>query len=39
VQYIIEILGNLAWAILGFIVALILGWKLLRYVRPVRIAT
>jgi membrane-associated protein len=39
VQYIAEILGNLAWAILGFIVALILGWKLVRYVRPVRIAT
>lgn len=39
VQYIAEILGNLAWAILAFIVALILGWKLLRYVRPVRIAT
>jgi membrane-associated protein len=39
VQYIVEILGNLAWAILAFIVALILGWKLVRYVRPVRIAT
>lgn len=34
VQYISEILGNLAWAILGFIVALILGWKLVRYARP-----
>jgi membrane-associated protein len=39
VQYIAEILGNLAWAILGFIVALILGWKLVRYIRPVRTAT
>lgn len=38
VQYISEILGNLAWAILGFIVALILGWKLLRYLRPKRAA-
>jgi membrane-associated protein len=34
VQYIAEILGNLAWAILGFVVALILGWKLFRYMRP-----
>jgi membrane protein DedA with SNARE-associated domain len=33
VQYIAEILGNLAWAILGFVVALILGWKLFRYMR------
>ena len=28
VQYISEILGNLAWAILALIVAIILGWKL-----------
>jgi len=34
VQYISEILGNLAWAILALIVAIILGWKLFRYVRP-----
>lgn len=34
VQYIAEILGNLAWAILAFIVAIILGWKLFRYFRP-----
>jgi membrane protein DedA with SNARE-associated domain len=34
VQYISEILGNLAWAILAFIVAIILGWKLFRYFRP-----
>jgi len=36
VQYIAEILGNLAWAILGLIVAVILGWKLLKYMRPAR---
>lgn len=36
VQYIAEILGNLAWAILGLIVAVILGWKLMRYMRPAR---
>jgi hypothetical protein len=29
-----EILGNLAWAILALIVAIILGWKLFRYFRP-----
>jgi len=34
VQYIAEILGNLGWAILGFLVALIPGWKLFRYMRP-----
>jgi hypothetical protein len=34
VQYITEILGNLAWAILALIVAAILGWKLFRYFRP-----
>lgn len=34
VQYICEILGNLAWAILALIVAVILGWKLFRYFRP-----
>jgi membrane protein DedA with SNARE-associated domain len=34
VQYIAEILGNLAWAIVALIVALILGWKLFRYFRP-----
>jgi len=33
VQYIAEILGNLGWAILAFIVAIILGWKLIRYLR------
>ena len=35
VQYIAEILGNLAWAILALIVATILGWKVFRYLRPV----
>jgi membrane protein DedA with SNARE-associated domain len=39
VQYIVEILGNLAWAILALIVALILGWKLFRYFRPAVSAT
>ena len=39
VQYIAEILGNLGWAILGFIVALILGWKLVRYTHPASPAT
>jgi len=34
VQYISEILGNLAWAILALIVAIILGWKLFRHFRP-----
>ena len=34
VQYIAEILGNLAWAILALVVAIILGWKLFRYFRP-----
>jgi membrane-associated protein len=33
VQYIAEILGNLAWAILALLAALILGWKLFRYFR------
>ena len=34
VQYISEILGNLARAILALMVANILGWNLFRYVRP-----
>jgi len=34
VQYISEILGNLDWAFLALIVAIILGWKLFRYSRP-----
>jgi membrane-associated protein len=36
VQYIAELLGNLGWAIVAFIVAAILGWKVLRYFRPVK---
>jgi membrane protein DedA with SNARE-associated domain len=36
VQYLAEILGNLAWVILGVIVALLLGWKVLRYFRPAK---
>ena len=39
VQYIVEVLGNLGWAIIFFIVATILGWKVLRYFRPVKAAT
>jgi membrane protein DedA with SNARE-associated domain len=34
VQAIAEILGNLAWVIVGLIVAVILGWKLKQYVHP-----
>jgi membrane-associated protein len=34
VQYIAQIMGNLAWAILALIVAGVLGWKLFRYFRP-----
>ena len=34
VQYISDILGNLAWAILALIVAAFFGWKLFRYFRP-----
>ncbi len=34
VQYLAEILGNLAWVILGLTVALILSWKVMRYLRP-----
>lgn len=34
VQALVEIIGNLAWVIVGLIVAVILGWKLVRYVRP-----
>jgi len=33
VQTIAELLGNLAWAIVGLVVASILGWKLLQYFR------
>jgi membrane protein DedA with SNARE-associated domain len=34
VQALVELLGNLAWVIIGLIVAAILGWRLLRYIRP-----
>lgn len=33
VQAVAEILGNLAWVILGLIAAVALGWKLVRYLR------
>jgi len=36
VQVIAEILGNLTWVIVGLIVTMILGWQLVRYVRPRR---
>jgi membrane protein DedA with SNARE-associated domain len=39
VQYISEILGNLAWAIFALIIAIVLGWKLFRYFRPAGSAT
>jgi membrane protein DedA with SNARE-associated domain len=39
VQFISQIMGNLAWAILAFVVAIILGWKLFRYFRPATPAT
>jgi membrane protein DedA with SNARE-associated domain len=32
VQAMVEILGNLAWVVVGLIVAVILGWKLKGYV-------
>jgi TRAP-type mannitol/chloroaromatic compound transport system permease small subunit len=34
VQALVEILGNLAWVIVGLIAAVILGWKLLRHLHP-----
>ena len=34
VQAISEILGNLTWVTVGLIVAVILGWELVQYVRP-----
>ncbi len=33
VQSTAEVLGNLAWVIIGFIVAVILGWKIMQYLR------
>jgi hypothetical protein len=29
-----EVLGNLTWVILGLIGTVILGWRVVRYVRP-----
>jgi membrane-associated protein len=34
VQYLVEILGNLAWVILGILIALVLGWKVVKYIKP-----
>jgi membrane protein DedA with SNARE-associated domain len=34
VQELVEILGNLAWFVVGLIAAAILGWKLIKYLRP-----
>ncbi len=34
VQELVEILGNLAWVVVGLIAATILGWKLMKYLRP-----
>jgi membrane protein DedA with SNARE-associated domain len=34
VQYLAEILGNFAWFILGVFVAILLGIKVMRYLRP-----
>jgi membrane protein DedA with SNARE-associated domain len=34
VQAISEILGNLTWVVVGLVVTAILGWQLMRYVRP-----
>ena len=39
VQYIAEILGNLGWASLALIAAIILGWKLFSYLMPTSSAT
>ena len=35
VQALVEILGNLAWVIVGLTAAVLVGWQLLRYLRPV----
>lgn len=37
VQAIVEILGNFTWVTVGLIVTLILGWQLLRYLRPITV--
>jgi len=36
VEALTEILGNLGWVVIGLIVALILGWNLVQYLRPAR---
>jgi TRAP-type C4-dicarboxylate transport system permease small subunit len=33
VQAITEVFGNLAWVIIGIVVAVILGWKIIQYLR------
>jgi len=39
VQALVEILGNLGWVIVGLIATVILGWQLLRYVRPAKVSS
>ena len=39
VHSIADVLGSLAWVILGLIIATILGWKLFRYYRPLNVET
>jgi TRAP-type mannitol/chloroaromatic compound transport system permease small subunit len=34
VQALVEILGDLAWVIIGLIVTILLGWQLVRHIRP-----
>ena len=34
VQALLDVLGNLAWVIVGLIGAVILGWQLVRYLKP-----
>ena len=37
VQSLVEILGSLTWVIVGLVVAALLGWQLLQYLRPIRV--
>jgi membrane-associated protein len=37
VQEMNELLGDVVWLLVGLIVAMLLGWKLLRYLRPVKL--
>ena len=39
VQALLDILGNLAWVIVGLVAATIVGWQLIRYLRPVKHAS